>query len=227
MKCFAVIMLNLLVLHIANAQSYDVGSQALQSNNPFLIGSQQVNTMKYSRLVEVSPFILDENQEASIGTRKGEKYAGIKVKLNLTDQELYYLDDKGKELVLTSPVDYVIVSNPSIPATVQFEFFPKASEGQPWGWIQILVKGTNIVVYKKHVKTLEETTPYGSATKEQKILTNYQYYALNNGIWTRVKKMEDVAALNPARKDEILAYIKSNKLKSKDDNDWAKLAAVL
>jgi hypothetical protein len=227
MKQYLMLLFCVILIGAVQSQGYDVGSQAMQGNNPFLIGSQQVNTIKYSRLVEGSPFFWDDYQPATIGTKKGEKYAGMKVKLNLTDQELYYMDDKGKELVLTSPVDYVIVSNPTIPATVQFEFFPKAAEAQPWGWIQLLTKGTKVAVYKRHMKTMEETTPYGSATKEQKILTNYQYYALSKGTWIKLKKMEDVADINPEKRDEVLALIKSYKLKWKDDKDWAKLAAVL
>lgn len=227
MKRYLMLLFCVIATGVLHAQGLDVGSQAMQGINPFLVGGQQVNTVKYSRLVEGSPFFWDEYQSATIGTKKGEKYTGIKVKLNLTDQELYYMDDKGKELVLTSPVDYVTVSNPNIPATVQFEFFPKAAEGQPWGWIQLLAKGTQTVLYKRQWKTMEETTPYGSATKEQKILDHYQYYALSNGTWIKLKKMEDVADINPEKKEEVLALIKSNKLKSKDDNDWAKLAAVL
>lgn len=227
MKHILILIGSILGFHGAFTQAYDITGTSMQSSNPFLIGSQQVNTVKYSRLVEGSPFFWDDYHLATIGTKKGEKYAGVKVKLNLTDQELYYMDDKGKELVLTSPVDYVIMNNTTIPSTVQFEFFPKASEGQPWGWLQLLAKGTKTMVYKKHLKTMEETTPYGSASKEQKILTNYQYYALNNGTWTRLKKMEDVAEINPEKKEEVLAIIKGNKLKWKDDKDWAKLAAAL
>jgi hypothetical protein len=226
MKQIAIIAGLMLGVQGAFTQAYDVTGTSMQSNNPFLIGGQQVNTVKYSRLVEGSPFVWDDYYPASISIKKGEKYSGIKVKLNLTDQELYFMNDKGKELVLTNPVDYVIVSNPSIPATVYFEFLPKSAEGEPWGWIQLLQKGSSMSVYKRHVKTLEETTPYGSATKQQKILTNYQYYVLHKGAYTRVKKIEDVAEINPEKKDEMLAFIKSNKLKSKDDKDWAKLAAA-
>lgn len=213
---------------VQSAMAQFAGSVPMQGADKFLVGAQQIRTQKYTRLVQGSPFYLDEYAPATIGVKNGDQYAGVSVKLNLADQELYFLTAEGKELVLTQPVDFVELNNATGSQKLQFDFFVKQDDAEkPWGWLQLLASGSSVKLYKRHVKVLDETTPYGSATVEQKIHANFHYYAWKNGEWTRLKKIEDVAEMEGVKKAEILDLIKKNKLKTKEDADWAQLGSLL
>ncbi len=226
MKHVALLITSVICFQLTIGQRYDVGAMPMQGNTPFIISGQQVNAIHFTRLVEGSPFLFEEFLEGTITNPKGLKYNGVKMKLNLLANELYFINENGQELQLVSVVEKISLKDKEAMGELVFRYVPKSKAGAPWGWLEVLGKGKTLQICKRHLKTLEETTPYASSILEQRILTSFQYWVLYENNWIRVKRLEDVAEINTATKKDVLTYIKVNNLSAKDDWDWATLAAA-
>jgi hypothetical protein len=143
--------------------------------------------------------------------------------------EMIYKDDKGNELVPSTPITSAIIDNTILQQKLQFDFYAQNSgkANETWGWLQLLDSGKQCRMYKQTQKKMNETRPYGSATTEQHIMAEVNYAGLVNGTLKVVKKMEDVATWFPGKEQNISSFISSNKLKAKQDKDWAKLSQFI
>jgi hypothetical protein len=86
------------------------------------------------------------------------------------------------------------------------------------GWYQWLHSGT-ASLYKYFNKSMSESTPYGSATIEQKIKTKEKYMVSYNNAFIEIPKLKDAPAILANKKSEMESFIKDkdDSKKSMDD----------
>jgi hypothetical protein len=201
-------------------QTYESGGFENGSNLPINISGQLANTIKFSRVVEGSPFFWNDYVPGTLTTRDGKVYNRLELKLNLVDQELMYKTLKGEELVPALPMGSVLLDNPYTMRKAQFDFFDKTAQNAPWGWMLLLESGKQGKLYKRITKKVQETQPYGSASIEQHISDVDSYCIAINKQLIPVKKMEEAAALFPEKEKALLQFISTKKLKAKQEADW-------
>ena len=84
---------------------------------------------------------------------------------------IHRLSEKGIDLVATTPIKEVILTDESSGSRYHFihsSFLPVTTEQSKKGWFQRLDSGT-ASLYKAFTKEISENKPYGSATVEQKM----------------------------------------------------------
>jgi hypothetical protein len=80
-------------------------AQPDMGKNPFLNdGNGRPLNLKTNYRSEGSPYLFEEYLPANLLTIDGRIYKNIKVKVNLVDNEIYYLLPDGKEMVSTMPI---------------------------------------------------------------------------------------------------------------------------
>jgi hypothetical protein len=87
------------------------------------------------------------------------------------------------------------------------------------GWYQLLVQG-EVTLFKQYHKIIREDKPYNSATVEQYIDTSPRYFVLYKNSFAEIKKMKDLPDIFKDRKEQLVKYIKDNKLTGKTDEDY-------
>lgn len=75
-------------------------------------------------------------------------------------------------------------------------------------------------LYKQHKKRVLENRPYGSATVEQTIQTNFRYYVLLNGKWIKLNKLKELPSAFPDKMDEISKFINDKKLSGDNEKNF-------
>ncbi len=175
-------------------------------------GTPFINT-KFARVVEGSPFFNEEMMTGAIILSKGKEYKNIRVRLNLLEAQVNYLDDKQNEMIASSPVKEVVLWDTILRKDHRFIFsdYIVSSQKLEKDFYELLQAG-KAELYKQHKKTILESKPYGSATVEQTIKTDTHYYVLINGQWRKVKKLKDISTVFPDKKDEVVKFISDKKL---------------
>ena len=208
-------------------------NNAATGDNPFRnmsVGGNLIKSDKYIKVVEGTPFFNDNYLPGTLTVLHGRHYGSIQLKLNLLDNEVYYLNDKGQELLATTPLSNITITNNTVGITFQFDYFPRPEPGYnnlPWGWMELLETGKQITLYKKHTKELAELKPYGSATYEQRIATVYAYFVVYQKQMHAIKSFEDLIALMPSQSADLQNFIKQNKLKFKQEKDIERLTIFI
>ena len=168
---------------------------------------------KFARVVEGSPFFNEEMMTGAIILSKGKEYKNIKVRLNLLEGQVNYLDDKQNEMIASSPVKEVVLWDTILKKDHRFIFseYIVSSQKLEKEFYELLQAG-KAELYKQHKKTILESKPYGSATVEQTIKTDTYYYVLVNSQWTKAKKLKDLPTVFPDKKEAVLKFINDKKL---------------
>ena len=204
-------------------QTIDVNKQDVKAANAnifFVVNGEPFVNAKFTRLVEGSPYFSDEWMKGFAVIDSVSRASGI-LKLDLMENTIHYLDAKGNEMVASTKIQELtlIDTNKQVSFTFASSSAIKSTDPKK-GWYQLLSEGTSVKLYKQYVKTMQEIKPYGSATVEQYIRTATYYYVLNNGKFTVVKKIKDMADILADKKQEMLKYISDNKLNGRSDNDY-------
>jgi hypothetical protein len=179
-----------------------------------VIGEFPQSNPKYNELKSGSPYFQDEWVKAKLLANDGYVYKGIKIKLNLMDNHIHFVDESGSEKMIKSPLNqiefepnakgsaYLFVSGNILPA-------PKK------GWFQVLVNDS-VTLLKSYEKAMVEHKSYGSPI-EYRIDTKEKYSVVFNKQIYEIKKAADLTDAMPAKKTEIESHIKKNKSLSKED----------
>jgi hypothetical protein len=192
-----------------------VGQNALVvvSGTPFV-------NEKYVSLVEGSPYFSDEWLKGVMVGLNGQEYKGLSIKLDLIENQIHYKDEKGNELITTTPIKEVVLTD-ALGNNYKFIYsssLPETASNLKKGWYLWLCSGT-ASLYKYYDKSITEHTPYNSATVEQKIKTSEKYLVLYNNAFMDVKKLKDAPAVLANKKAEVEDYLKNrdNKDLTMDD----------
>jgi hypothetical protein len=188
-----------------------------------VVAGEPVVTVKFARLVEGTPYFKDEWMKGNVFVNGGGQYAGIDLKLDLYDNEVHFLDQKGIEMIATTSIQKIILRDSVSQQAYQFingEYIQSNSRIK--GWYQLLSEG-RIILLKKINKQMQEAKPYGSATVERSIINSTRYYILHNETFTEIKKIKEIPDILSDKKQEVAQFIKSNNLSGKSDDDFISL----
>jgi len=226
MKSFFFIALCLCVLFSPAQKTVDVTTGNVNAMSPAffnVFGGEPFVLAKFTRLVEGSPYFNDNWMKGNVIVNGERQYSGIYLKMDLYDNEVHFQDQKGNEMIATTPIQKVLLVDTAAQRVYNFingEFIQANSHVK--GWYQLLSEGKAILL-KKFNKQMQEVKPYGSATVEQSIITSSRYYIMYDENFTEIKKIKEIAGILIDKKDEIAQYIKSNNLPGKTDADFISL----
>jgi hypothetical protein len=155
------------------------------------VGGEPVLGAKFVRLTEGSPFFSDEWKPAIIRLSQEALYRNKNVKLDIYNNNVHFLDDKGKEFLSSSKIRelWFIPSPGDTIHLMHSALLPGMTKS---GWYQVLVADT-VSLYKRLHKIMVEDKPYGSATTEQK-LRDEEKFILGRGddVYLELKKPKDL-----------------------------------
>ena len=189
------------------------GDHNIGPSSFFTVAGTPFVSEKYVRLVEGTPYFRNEWMKGVLVGEKGQEYKGYDVKLNLHDPQILYKDEKGNELIATTRIKEVVLTD-AFGGNYKFihsSFMPVTASPLKEGWYQWLVSGTGSL-YKYYNKTLNEQKPYNSATFEQRISTKETYLVHVNNAFLEIKKLKDAPEVLAFKKAELEDF-----LKNKDD----------
>ncbi len=196
------------------------GDNRLGPSSFFTVNGTPFASDKYVKLVEGTPYFQKEYMEGMLVTTTGQEFKNLSLKLNLHSGEILYKNEKGEEMIATTPIREVVLTDA---LGNNFRFIHSASlpasQASPLkeGWYQWLVSG-NASLYKFYNKQLTESAPYGSATTEQKIKTKEKYLVAYNNAYFEISKTKDAPGILANKKAELETYLKTeDKSNSLDD----------
>ncbi len=186
-------------------------TQGLPQNSFYSVGGEPFVNVKFVRLVSGSPYFKDEWMKGSGVSGTGIAYKAGGLKLDLFDNQIHYLDAFGKEMIATSQLKQLVLTDTLTNQSWQFihsSLFTQAAAIKP-GWYLQLASGT-ASLYQYFSKALSESTPYGSSTTEQRIITKEEFYIYHNNTLQQVKKVNDVFAVLHDKQKELENFSKNN-----------------
>lgn len=178
---------------------------------------------KYDKVVQGSAYFSGNWIEGKVILSLGTVYDSLMIKLDLLDKSVHYIDQSGTDMTVSSPIRRVFLQDRVGRKEYTFDnstylSFPQSA---PRGWYQVLAEG-KASVYKLIEKRMSEDKSYGSATPEQTIITNSNFYLFVNSALTRVKKIKDLPGLLADKKEEMKTYISTNDLSGQSEDDFIK-----
>lgn len=187
-------------------------------------GGDLFQNFKYKKLVEGTPYFAEEWMGGKVIMSGGFAYDSIYLRIDLLNNTLHYLDQAGREMIATTPVKAVILTDSGTGMKFRFihSSYLTVSGKIESGWYQLLTEGRALLL-KQFVKNLNENRPYGSGALEQTIVTHTVYFLLEEAVLTPVKKFKDLPALVKDKKNELKAYIGTRGLSGRSDTDYADL----
>ena len=194
-------------------------------NSFFTVSGSPVVTARFVRLVEGTPYFSEKWMNGIAISEKNERYRSPRVKLDLTDNQLYFLNDQEQEFVCTMPLKELTLTDTV--SGLSYHFVHAATIGIAAvknGWYEQLSKG-KASLYRYFKKTLSENKPYGSSVAEQKITTSEALLLAYNGALHSVKKPKDIPAILSDKKAELENYLQSDAMKK--GNNMEKMATLV
>jgi len=208
---------------LAAQRSVDVteGNVNALSTSFFNIVGGEPFVVKFTKLVEGSPYFSNEWLKGNVTLDGGKEFDGIPLRLDLYDNQVHYRNANGVELIASPQIKKLSLFDTAAKQTFNFiNGSSIAAKKSSEGWYQVLTNG-KASLFKKYEKRLIEDRPYGSATVEQSIMTFSHYYILTNGEDLKeIKKFKDLPDLLNGKKEEVSTYIKDKRLSGKKDDDY-------
>lgn len=210
--CFSFITIIALSQQVVNVDKDEYNAANLFLN----VGGEPVVKAKFVRLVDGTPFFLDQWLKSTIITPMGRVYSNIPVKLDLMDGQLHYLDPKGMEFIATTSIKEVTLKDSLKNKNYRFisSFSLPMLKG---GWYVPLVEG-KVSLFKTFDKTLSENKPYGSAVSEQSILTKEKYILIYNKQPFYLKSDKELPSILTDQKEAIETFMKAQNKKQSLEN---------
>lgn len=179
---------------------------------------------KYPKFASGSPYFLEDWIEGDIQLSTGEIYHNVKMRLDLVENTLQYVNDKGVEVVAGSNIKTILL-NDSINGHkykfVHSAYIGGATSVEP-GWYQVLASG-NATFFKRTVKSIVEPRNYSSGDNEPSVNSQTEYYLYADWGLSRIKKIKEIPLLLKDKTDELEKYIATKKLSGKSDPDFVSL----
>ncbi|OLY90936.1 hypothetical protein SAMN05444008_1176 [Cnuella takakiae] len=170
-----------------------------------------VNQTRYSRVATGSPYLFDHYLPAIVVLGNGTGYEGVRVRLNLVENELQYRDTKGMERVTKVPMKQLVirdtVSGTEHTLVNSIALPPDAPKS---GWYELLADGP-LQLLKLRERRLVTEKPFNSASEEQRIEARDRYFVLHKGKYTEVKKPKDLAPFFATQQKEMDAFQKQQR----------------
>ncbi len=173
------------------------------------VGGTPVTGEAYAE-IKGSPYLYDDFVKGDVNLVNGKKYQDMELKYDAVAKKLIFLE-KGTSNYFKDPVKSFTLKSP-----LGIQHFEAITEG---GFVERLSEGAT-PLWKQTLKGMVEDRPYGS-TKVQKIInTTNVYYS---GKLTALAKLKtdkkSLLALFPEKAQALEAFLKSNKLNLKSEQD--------
>jgi hypothetical protein len=216
MKSLLTALGTLLLLDCTAQKTVDVtsGDARVDQNSFYTVNGTPFVNVKFVALVEGTPYYKDEWSKGVLVSETGQQYKNLSLKLDLYENVIHYMDEKGVEMVTVSPIQEVVLTdilgNNTRFIRASSLKAPLDSKSQ---WLHWLYSGTTSL-YKLYDKKFYEQRPYNSATTEQHIKTSEKYLVLNNNVFLEIKKLKDAPSVLAGKKAELEEF-----LKTKDDKN--------
>ena len=189
---------------------------------------QLYNNIKYVRITAGTPFFKEQYMKAILLDDGGGRYRSNAVRLNLMDNEVNFLGPDGKEMVTTSPIRRIILTDSTTGEKYYFVWGLELTPPEKFlerVWFQVLVNDQTSLC-RQIRKRIHETPSYGTATTDQDIVTSDVYYLHRNGVLTPVKNWEDLQTQLQDQKALLTQYIHDHHLKGKSIDDYTQLVTA-
>jgi hypothetical protein len=220
------LILPLAVLSLAASAQLSSGSQVGARSDYFKYDRNA--RIAYNNMNEIategSPFLLDEYVPMEITLDKGEVFRGIKVKLNVVDNEVLFLNDDGVEMASASPIKRLKYSRPKADGSGTEEVIIE-SFGSPINQKSAIIYEVLVDGKAKLLKQIEisfsDVRKYPEGTMARVFKKKTYYCSSVDGQWP--KKLEktkaDVLAVFPDKQAEMKNFVDMAKLKCKTEED--------
>ncbi|RYZ62285.1 MAG: hypothetical protein EOO14_02715 [Chitinophagaceae bacterium] len=221
MKTLLIVFFALTGTAALSQQTIDVDKMDnLPMNSFYTIGGSPVLTARFVRLVSGSPYFSEKWMKVVALSPKGERYRSPKAKLDLFENQLYFLNNEEQEFTVTIPLKEIILTDTVTGSSyrfVQSSALP-FSAGIKKGWYQVLAEG-KAPLYKRYNKVLSENKPYGASTAEQTINTSEEVLLGYNNALHSIKRPKDVATILSDKKAALETYLQTEAAKKITQTD--------
>lgn len=174
--------------------------------------------------VQGSPYLQDEWTKGSIEFTNGKAYKEVELKYDQVRDVLLFKNEKGEPFEFSQLVKSFSLTDRKDNRQLLFRNGYSPVKGTTAAsYFEILADGPVQLLLRKS-KKIREDKPYGSATTVRAVEEYVNYYISKNGTPVNIKKNEK-AVLEAIGGDSaaLEAYIRSNKLNLKNDEDLVKL----
>lgn len=195
-------------------------NRSLDNRSLLTSGGVPLSSTKYYKIAGGTPYFSDTWMKGTIVTPQRMEFKDLRLKIDLLENIIVFLTPNNEERINTENVDKIILED-----TVNHKgyLFVHSStldnNATSKTWYQVLALGP-VNLYKENAKNIYETKPYGSSVTEQTIRDMNRFYVLINNQFSRIKKPVDILNILPGHKKEVEQYIKTNKLKGKNEADY-------
>ena len=230
MRPIPYIILFLLSAVLARAQQVvDVNKleyNQVSSNGNITMSANGVlsSPVKFIRVTSGTPYFSEYWTKGTLVLEGGKAYANLSLRLDLMNNEVEYKDVNGQEMTATSPIQYIFLTDSITGAKFDFVRGAQIGVGDKLlskTFFQVLVN-EKVSLLRQISKRAQESITYGSATQEESIVTINAYYVRMNGNLSRFK-WDDWQEIFKDKKDSLSAFIRTNHLKGKSEEDYIKL----
>lgn len=194
-----------------------------KANSFYMSDGQPYINVKFARVVQGSPFFLENWNKGYVSTFEGKKLRDIVLRLNLVDQQLHYMKD-GVEYVTDQRLHEILIDDAQSGKLYVFRSgFPAVQHATSKTFYQALAEGE--VILLKHIrKIISESTPFGSATTQQTIKNAEAYYIWKKGAMIKVRKdKEFILSVLTDKKEKLQAFIEHAKINFKSEDDLVRV----
>lgn len=205
----------------------------IMSPNSFKAGTNFLNDANgmpmYQRTeyrAEGSPYFYDEYWYADITAMNGNTYTDVKVKLNLVENRILYLNDNNAEMIATIPIKRISFRGYLQGETYHDNTRLEGIEGpinEQGAKVYQVLEDSTVKLYKLINVTFTDNKPYGEASITRVFTKKETYFALlpakDSALHKVDKNKQAIVSLLNDPKASVEKYIESNKLNCKKEKD--------
>ncbi len=218
----------LLISAFASAQGNGFGSGFSDVQNGYsklgsffnVVNSEPITAPGNPKQLQGSPFFNDNWMKGIITLSDGKSYSGERLKLDLLNTKLYFINQNGQEKVIVSPINRIVLLDSAtgrVHTFVHSFALPLHPDLQDSAWLEVLQQGPAQLI-KYHKKELVERSSYAAASTEQ-IKTQARYYLLYDGLLHKVNAFRDLHSILTAHNKELDEYINKQHPSWKKEED--------
>jgi hypothetical protein len=225
------------LFHFCHAQTSDVNDSAVYrsavSNTIrfFFANSKSVCTCLHGKEYIIPPFSFSEGSPYFLTAEAGEgtlvyehvHYDSVRLLYDELQDELVYVDESHRIMLMNEKVERFSILGHQF---VKFEQQQAFNGEAPGGYFELLYEG-NSMMLKREEKKMRQANSFSTEAMVRVIDTRSVYYLRKENHFLRIDGKKAFLKLWGNYQKEIVAFIKHNKIKFKQDpdNDYARITA--
>lgn len=212
------------------AASFFLYTATALSQNPFMADANgRPMYLKNEYAVEGSPYFNEQYLLAEITSTAGKIYPNIQVKVNLSENEVLYLADDGKEMIASISIKKIrfikFVSKEGIADKVLESF------GQPMNTpknpVYDVLEAGKATLLKQIKVSFQDNRRFNEASITRTFQRTETFHVLlpDGKIQKLGSGKDEIISLLPDKKAEVSAFIDEKRLKCRNVDDYRKVIA--